>query len=478
MQEEKKPMRKEEYQAKYESYKHLKDNVKQDPHRLHYHLQPPMGWLNDPNGLCQIADTYHIYFQYTPFNPHGGTGMWGHMTTKDFCHYEEQEPSIYPDTAWDANGAYSGSAYEEEGTYYYFYTGNVKYEDKDYNYITEGREQNVILTTSTDGYHFTEKKLIMRNEDFPEDMSKHVRDPQVIKKKDTYFMLLGARDIQDTGCALLYESKDLYTWHYKLRFTTPEPFGYMWECPNLIDIEGHNFLLVCPQGILEENQAERNDHACGYFPLTYDFTGTYYHLQAYKELDNGFDFYAPQVFKDHKGRTILLGWMGKPTDKYHNKPTIQHNWQHALTLPRELYVTPQGTLAQRPLEELTRLRHNRYNREFTKEFQVPVPTCFDLNMQFDKVSDFTLTIRESAILSYHKGILRLSMDACGCGRGTKSILLSTVRNIRIMSDNSSLEIFINDGEETFTTRIYDSMHDLHCAFTGIEAKGTLELFEM
>ena len=30
-----------------------------------FHLVPPVGWLNDPNGLCQLGDTYHAFFQYS-----------------------------------------------------------------------------------------------------------------------------------------------------------------------------------------------------------------------------------------------------------------------------------------------------------------------------------------------------------------------------------------------------------------------------
>ena len=28
-----------------------------DPHRQKLHVQPPVGWLNDPNGLCQIGSS-------------------------------------------------------------------------------------------------------------------------------------------------------------------------------------------------------------------------------------------------------------------------------------------------------------------------------------------------------------------------------------------------------------------------------------
>lgn len=30
--------------------------------RNRIHLMAPVGWLNDPNGLCQMGDTYHIFF--------------------------------------------------------------------------------------------------------------------------------------------------------------------------------------------------------------------------------------------------------------------------------------------------------------------------------------------------------------------------------------------------------------------------------
>lgn len=48
-----------------------------DPHRQKLHVQPPVGWLNDPNGLCQIGDEYHVFYQYGPFDPTGGVKHWG-----------------------------------------------------------------------------------------------------------------------------------------------------------------------------------------------------------------------------------------------------------------------------------------------------------------------------------------------------------------------------------------------------------------
>lgn len=62
-------------------------------------------------------------------------------------------------------------------------------------------------------------------------------------------MLLGARELRDKGCVLLFESRDLVHWKYKLRFTTETPFGYMWECPNYVEPQGQGYLICCPQGV-------------------------------------------------------------------------------------------------------------------------------------------------------------------------------------------------------------------------------------
>ena len=61
-----------------------KEKVNSDYHRLNFHLMPPVGWLNDPNGLCEFNNEYHVFYQYSPFNAKGGIKFWGHYKSKDF----------------------------------------------------------------------------------------------------------------------------------------------------------------------------------------------------------------------------------------------------------------------------------------------------------------------------------------------------------------------------------------------------------
>lgn len=469
-----------------EYLKQLRQNEKKlkraasDPMRLKYHLQPPMGWLNDPNGLCQKDGVYHIYHQYVPFYPELCSVLWGHVTTRDFIRYEVQEPVLYPDTDRDRNGVYSGSTFLKDGTMYVYYTGNVRHTDREYDYITGGREQNTILVTSEDGFHFSDKRLLMKNEDYPSDLSLHVRDPKVFCENSRYYMIQGARDLKERGSILLFESEDLVNWTYRLRFHTEEPFGYMWECPNYLKVDGQKFLIACPQEYRQEGEKTVKNNGCGYFPLDYDFEGMSYELGAYHTLDHGFDFYAPQVFRDESGRWILLGWMSTPDADYDCEVTVKNGWVHAMTVPRELYVNGNGRLCQRPLKELEGMRRERAFGHFPVDegFCREVPPCFELKVSMEEPDhDFVLLLRESAVLRYREGTLELDLTGCGAGRGVRKVCLPEVRDLWILSDTSSLEIFINGGEEVFTARIHDSLEGLRVMLMPGQS-GEMELYEL
>lgn len=92
--------------------------------------------------------------------------IWGHYSTKDFIHFKVEPIAIKPDQPWDKDGIYSGSSLYENHQLSVFYTGNVRYQG-DYDYIHDGRQQNVMMTTSKDGIHFSSKQLLLTNDDFP-----------------------------------------------------------------------------------------------------------------------------------------------------------------------------------------------------------------------------------------------------------------------------------------------------------------------
>ncbi len=207
---------------------------------------------------------------------------------------------LCPDQPFDCHGNYSGSALCEDGQLWLFYTGNVKLPGR-YDYIHEGREHNLCLAVSRDCLTADTKECLMRNADYPEGLSCHVRDPKVWRQDGVYYMVLGARTREDRGEVLVLSSSDKRRWRHINTITTPEPFGYMWECPDLFQLDGQWFLLVSPQGIPCQNV-----YGCGFFALHGDFRGECT-LGDYHPLDGGFDYYAPQSFADGE-RRLQFGW--------------------------------------------------------------------------------------------------------------------------------------------------------------------------
>ena len=134
--------------------------------------------------------------------------------------------------------------------------------------------------------------------------------------------------------------------------------SYMWECPDLFEVDGQEILIACPQGVPKSGHDYQNVYQCGYFPIEMDFENKKYKLGEFHELDKGFDIYATQTFLDENGRRILIGWMGIPDADYDNDATVEYDWIHALTMPRVL-TYQDGKLIQKPLEELKSLRKNK-----------------------------------------------------------------------------------------------------------------------
>ena len=154
--------------------------------RLGHHLMPPVGWLNDPNGLCWYKGKYHVFFQYAPFDVEGGLKFWGHYTSEDMIDWKYEGTALYPDSSYDCHGVYSGSALVDDGKLHLFFTGNVKI-DGDYDYINEGRETSTLHVESEDGIHFSNKEEVISFSEYPEEFTCHIRDPKVWKDREILY---------------------------------------------------------------------------------------------------------------------------------------------------------------------------------------------------------------------------------------------------------------------------------------------------
>ncbi|MGO1919143.1 MAG: glycoside hydrolase family 32 protein, partial [Alkalibacterium gilvum] len=400
---------------------------------------------------------------HTPHHPHTPAAPHQHpppKTSADMVHFKEEEIFISPDKDYNRNGAYSGSAFVKDDEIHFFYTGNVK-KDGDYDYIFNGREQNTIHIVSKDGFTIDFEEVVIAHEDYPEGFTDHIRDPKIFEKDNVYYMVLGSRALDHHGKILLYTSSDLYNWQYKgVFFEREKEMGYMFECPDFFETDEQDVLIFSPQGLKPTLYEFQNTHNAGYYLGKADWKTTQFNPQSvFKELDRGFDFYAPQTFEDKFGRRILWGWMGLgDTKPEYTNPTIARGWQHAMTLPREISVE-NGKLIQRPLSEYQVLRSDKIEEKVILDREYTIeginPHTFELRINLEKeTNQFSIHLKEDTVLSYDNHVFTLVHGPSGYGRSERSIEIKDLTEIHLIADTSSVEIFLNDGEYVMSSRVY------------------------
>ncbi len=445
-----------------------------DPDYPLFHVAPPVGRLNDPNGLIEVDGTYHAFFQYTPEHPRKLV-YWGHATSRDLTRWDYHAPAILPDTHQDANGAYSGTAIEVGDHVELWYTGN--YKDPE----TGEREATQCVVTTTDMVHFDKlvPPVISRQ---PQGYTAHFRDPQVWRDADgSYRMLLGVQRENLTGAALLYRSTDLRAWECEGEMTFPDAggafdaFGYMWECPNLVRLtdeetgQAHDVLIFCPQGISPEREGFENIFPC--VAVVGELVGT--ELRAPTLLRGARPRHRVLRAPDH-GALRVLGLAARADPPLRlggnagedDQPSIETGgWVHCFTAParpdpargprhrpprtcracpwrpRRLRVRP-GTRPGRAIAELAARARGAWPSRPPTRGRCPCSIGSELRP--------AITLEEG----------RLSVDLTGTryphGGRRRIVTLEAgeARRVELLHDRSITEIYLGDGSRVFTTRSF------------------------
>ncbi|OFK22693.1 glycoside hydrolase family 32 protein [Olsenella sp. HMSC062G07] len=450
-----------------------------------FHLRPQHGWLNDPNGLCHFRDRYHFFYQFDPEWPvNRDQKWWGHFTSTDLLHWVDEGIAISPDTCWDKDGAFSGSALVMHGAasdggdlLRLYYTGNVNepgFAPGDPNRVDCGFWANELMVESEDGLSFGGKSVLLRDRDYPDESTRHVRDPKVWEQDGAVHMLLGSRDKGGAGFLLIYDSEDGVEWRLRSTVRSLHNFGYMWECPNIAQVGGREFLCVSPQGLPNQEERWQNMWQAGYFPLegklleTREVDETTFH-----EWDHGFDFYAPQIFTDDSDRTVLVGWMGTFDESYTSEPEGLE-YVHCLTVPRELLLSASGRLLQRPVGELEQLRGKAIGLELGAPVQLDMCRADIVIRNVLSRRAGSITLNNDIMLTFGAGRMTVTFlcEQVAAGRSNRYVPFDVLHSLRILVDGSTIEVYANGGETVFSTRWFPTAETLTVE-SGIDAANSV-----
>lgn len=434
-----------------------------------FHIAPPSGWLNDPNGFSVYNGKMHMFYQYHPYSTEWGPMHWGHYISEDFIKWEELPVALAPDKGYDLAGCFSGSAIETEEGHMLIYTGVMEREKED---GTKEVIQHQCLAAG-DGVNYKKIKdnPVIPAELLPEEFSrKDFRDPKIWKEGNIYYLVACTMNKNRDGRAVLFQSEDLRNWKYlSVLADNREKYGKMWECPDFFELNGKHVLIVSPMDMKADGKEFHNGNQSVAMIGNYNRQKHQLSEEQVVSLDYGTDFYAPQTMQAEDGRRIMAAWM-KSWDM-DIKPEEQ-KWNGMITIPRELELKD-GILYQHPVREL----RNYYTdpviytgKEISGKCVLPGiegrVASLEIGLQDGDYETFTIyfaknekyhtcfqymrTTQDIVFDRTYSGIVR---DVV-CKRTMKIKKPGNKLKLHLIFDRFSVELFVNNGIQTFTSVFY------------------------
>lgn len=434
-----------------------------------FHVTPPVGWMNDPNGFSIFQGKVHLFYQYHPYSDAWGPMHWGHCISDDFVKWSELPAVLAPDTDYDADGCFSGSAIATDEGHMLIYTGVMEEQKED---GTKGVVQQQCLAVG-DGVYYDKinHNPVILAEQLPKEFSREdFRDPKVWQENGMYYLVAGNKNKQQNGQVVLFESEDLKTWRYlSVLADNQGKYGKMWECPDFFALNGTYILLVSPQDMQADGKEFHNGNQVIALIGDYDRQNHCLREEQIVSLDYGTDFYASQTLETEDGRRIMIAWM--QSWDMNIKPTEQ-KWNGMMTIPRQLEFR-NHTLYQNPIKELERYRTEEVvckGKEISGQCQIPGIQGRELDLTIELQDGdyevFTIYfakndkhftsfryIRATQTIAFDRTFSGMERDAV-CQRSMKIKKPEKVLKLRLILDRFSVELFVNHGVQTFTSTFY------------------------
>lgn len=426
-----------------------------EQYRPQIHFTPAKNWVNDPNGLVFVNGTYHLFYQYNPMGNNWGNMSWGHATSTDLIHWEEQSVALTRDELGDI---FSGSAVIDQANTAGFGAGTMVA-----LYTSAGSAQQQSMAYSTDGgktfLRYANNPVIKNNDD-------NLRDPKVFWHEATKQWIMVLAKGWKMGVEI-YGSTNLKTWNHLSTFfvdlTSAGRPSLQWECPDLLPFGDKWVMLVSvnPGGPILGS---------GTMYFVGNFDGKEFkadNLDYPLWLDYGMDNYAGVTWSNTGDRKILIGWMN---NWQYAGDVPCSPWRSAFTLPRELKLVEYSgkpLLANTVVKEIESIAGSwkttasdidakdayqlRLTINLDKNSTVTLKNGADERFIIDiNASDRTLTAHRTAVSgkTSFNGFFSIPSMQAPLNVSGNSVTLD------LFVDQSSVEIFTQSGTMAMTNLVF------------------------
>lgn len=433
-------------------------------YRPRYHAMPAANWTNECHGLVYYNNLFHLFFQKNGNGPYMSRLHWGHVTSPDMIHWQEEKIAIAPDKTYDIKGCWSGAVFVDEA-------------------LTNNRPN--ILYTSVDNGHASislarplTKSLLDWEKDAgnplisgtPAGYEADFRDPYFFRDGDNAYIIVGTKK-NGVGANTLHKYVD-GAWQHVGTFmqgTDAGTCGTFNEMTNVTRMPDGRWLVTATP--LDGNQGVRTIYWTGSINADGTFAPDEHSRQPRCfEMEGtskwGYGLLSPTIYV-HGGKVLALGIVPDKLQTYYNVSRL--GYAHTMSFPRELSLDAQGNVLQKPYSGLADLRtEEHFSAKDTtvsgvlsllpvrgRQWEVKTKTVVGENTFR---LDFLKSGSQSAKLTYDPatgklslsmGISRISNDN-GSFNGNYEMLLpekpavGDTLLLDVYFDNSILEIFVNE----------------------------------
>ena len=404
------------------------------------HFTPEFGWINDPNGLVYFESpvtgkkTWHMFYQFNPYDDVWGNMHWGHAVSSDLIRWEKKKIALSPD---EFGTMFSGSAVVDrrnvsglkkggEDPILLFYTAAGGS-----NLLSEGKLFTQCMAYSTDG-----GETFVKYEKNPiiEHICADNRDPKVewCDELGKYILAL----YLDKNVFSVFTSDNLINWDHLQDITLANDA----ECPDMfpLPVNGnrHNvkWIFTAASGRYHVCEIRKNQFCV---------------IQESRPLEYSSHAYAAQTFSGvPDGRRIGVSWHRDiffPAANFNGQMSVPYEF--SLTYDGEKYI-----LMKTPAPELTGIRKGE---KLFKNIEVTADCPFIVRL--DKVA-YDIEIEISRMSSPFEIIMlgkSVSVDTennlVSVGNTRFPLSVSGNRNcLRMIIDTCTAEFILGGGEACST----------------------------
>ncbi|OOM05916.1 glycoside hydrolase family 32 protein [Clostridium saccharobutylicum] len=448
-------------------------------HRAAYHFTTPDKWKNDPQRPVFFDGEYHYYYLYNKDYPNGNGTEWRHATSEDLVHWKDEGVAIPKYT--NKNGdIWSGSVVVD--------TQNTSGFGKDaiVSIVTQPSEnsgqQEQFLWYSTDkgrSFKSYSDQPILSNPG-----TKDFRDPKIIwdSQNNKWVMILA----EGTKIGF-YESYNLKSWKYTGAFFTNN-IGIV-ECPDLFIMQSNDGTYKWVLGVSGNGKSSGKPNTYAYWIGNYNGKEFIADQSEEQWLDYGFDWYAGVTFEsgnsnDKLTKRYALAWMNN-WDYSNNTPTVQEDFNGMDSIVREIKLKKQVnntySLISQPVETLDSLiTSTEYLKKMevsgSKELQVQGEAYqLDADISWIDAKNLGISLRESDDKKHHVdvGIFTEGQYSYVNRKFTQQPDQSqkyfeniapfdtSKKNVhlKILVDKTSIEVFVDDGNITYSNEVFPNSND-------------------